>query len=353
MKEEKKEDLIYKYLEGKLDREKLNQLKENLIYDEKGYRELLGKLWQHDLYPEHEGELPDKKRIINEIHHRININKDQKLQKNSWRKVQRTLTLVAASLFIPLALWVGYNQYKTNNIESTVNEQYVEVYSQRGVRSKINLPDGSEVWLNNASKLRYPVVFKKKRIVELEGEGYFEIEKNAESPFVVNTKHIDVKVLGTKFNVMSYDDDNRIEVALLEGKVALYRDVLDENKALSELKPGELASFMKADKQLHIRETDVKRHIAWKDGKLVFYEVPLAEVAHKMERWYNCEIVITDKELAAMHLTATFEGENLEQALKLMCMAAPTSYQLTPAQKHDDGTFTKQKVTINKKCKMK
>jgi ferric-dicitrate binding protein FerR (iron transport regulator) len=206
------------------------------------------------------------------------------------------------------------------------------------------------VWLNNSSKLHYPVKYGKQREVKLEGEGYFEVAKNPDKPFIVNAGDIDVKVLGTKFNVMSYPDDERIEVALLTGSVELYKTEQNgENEFMANLTPGSLARYNKAGRNMSVYVTDVKRHVAWKDGKLCFYETPLKEVAIEMERWYNCEIDIVSEELSNIHLTATFEGENLEQALKLMSLAAPTRYEIIPAQKMSNNTFTKQHIIIKHK----
>jgi transmembrane sensor len=347
---EQEKNLILKYLEGKCTRNEAETAIDHLIKEEYGSREILGKIWQHDLYDAETAEEPDQQKTIDRIHHRMNIEDDQAYKKFKGNRILRIASSIAAVLFIPLMFYFLMDNFSTIGDHTISNNQYVEVFSQRGVRSKVELPDGTSVWLNNSSKLRYPVAYGKQRNVELEGEAYFDVAANPDKPFIVKAGNIDVKVLGTKFNVMSYPDDEKIEVALLTGSVELYKAINDKNNQfVANLTPGSLASFNKTSNKLSIREADVKRHIAWKEGKLSFYETPLKEVAREMERWYNCEIKIANDQLSNLHLTATFEGENLEQALKLMSLAAPTRYDIIPAKKMKDNTFTKQQVIIKYK----
>ncbi len=345
---EQEKILILKYLKGKYSRDEAETVINHLIKGEHGSREILGKIWQHDMINAEIGALPDRKAIINNVHHRINIEEGADTKKGRKSNVYLQLvSSIAAILFIPLLLYFLIDANEKNWFGKESRVEYVEVFSQRGVRSRVELPDGTNVWLNNSSKLHYPVKYGKQREVKLEGEGYFEVAKNPDKPFIVNAGDIDVKVLGTKFNVMSYHDDERIEVALLTGSVELYKVQQDgESEFMANLTPGSLAQYSKSGRNMSIYVTDVKRHVAWKDGKLCFYETPLKDVALEMERWYNCEIEIAGEELSDIHLTATFEGENLEQALKLMSLAAPTKYEIIPARKMSNNTFTKQHVLI-------
>ena len=344
--------LIFNYIAGKVNRTDAQKAVERLTNGEsdQANKDLMGKIWQHELFLNRKDVEPDPQRILDHVHHMINSVHHHSTD-NKFKKRIGGLSRVAAILFIPLAIYTMWNTFHAmkKGEYAAANKQYIEVYSQQGVRTKFKLPDGTLVWLNNDSKLRYPAVFgEKRRLVELDGEGYFEVTKNPQKPFIVNTKSIGIKVLGTKFNVSSYDSDQKTEVALLEGKVALLKDGTRDrpDNLISNLAPGEIAKFKKEDHKLTIVRTDVNRYIAWKEGKLVFYETPFDEIIPKVERWYNCSIILKDKAINKLHLTATFEGENLEQALNLMTMATPIKYKIIPSRKLADNSFTKRQVIL-------
>ena len=162
-----------------------------------------------------------------------------------------------------------------------------------GKRSDIILADGTHIWLNSGSQLSYPSEFKTdSREVYLSGEALFDVNANPKKPFYVITKNIKIKVLGTIFNVSSYDEDNTVQTALLRGKVTA-----GENKLFAStvnLAPGELLTYSKKNSTLLKEKVDVKSYASWVNGYLIFINVPITEVFMKLERYYNQDIKVED-----------------------------------------------------------
>jgi len=160
------------------------------------------------------------------------------------------------------------------------------VSTPRGGQYQVVLSDGSKVWLNAASSLRFPAVFKgKTREVEITGEAYFEVAKNAAMPFVVKTGRFVVEVLGTHFNIMAYDNESFIKTTLLEGSVKVR-----SGNSINFLKPGQQA-LLNAQGQTQITEdVDVDDETAWKNGLFQFRDAGIEAVMRQIERWYNVTI---------------------------------------------------------------
>lgn len=148
------------------------------------------------------------------------------------------------------------------------------------------LSDGTKVWLNSATTLTFPAVFSgNTRSVKLNGEAYFEVAKNKEKPFYVTFEHSQIKVLGTHFNISSYNDDAAQVVTLMEGSVLVNRD---DKQAL--LKPGQQAVLSGQHKSITVADADVDNAMAWRNNVFIFNDEPLTEVMKKIARWYNVEI---------------------------------------------------------------
>ena len=148
------------------------------------------------------------------------------------------------------------------------------------------LPDGSKVWLNAASSLHFPAFFSgRQRNVELTGEAYFEVAKNAAMPFHVKVNSMDVQVLGTHFNIMAYPEEKTINTTLLEGKVKVTQDGKIQN-----LEPGMQAIVDRQTHNIKVAGANIDQSIAWKNGVFRFKETSIKELMHEVERWYNVEV---------------------------------------------------------------
>jgi ferric-dicitrate binding protein FerR (iron transport regulator) len=159
----------------------------------------------------------------------------------------------------------------------------------RGGQYQVTLPDGTVVWMNAASKLIFPTAFNgKDRTVKLMGEAYFEVAANDHQPFIVSVNNMEVKVLGTHFNVMAYEEDRVIKTTLLQGMVK----VAGNNKEVL-LKPGQQAK-MKIAGEMNVVPVNVEEAIAWKNGIFSFNDVTIEEVMQQIARWYDAEVVYPD-----------------------------------------------------------
>lgn len=271
------------------------------------------------------------------------------------RKEQRsaralnTVIRVAAGLFIPLLLassWLLYRQLHPDNHAGFAIQ---EISSPAGIRSQVVLPDGSKVWLNAESTIKFPVPFPKdSRNVDLMGEAFFDVAKNPEQPFVVHSGNVDVKVLGTRFNYKAFKEDNTIEVVLEEGKIALS---LNNHSGTKEavLKPGDRAVIEKASGETKISNQRINKYIAWHTGKLVFENTPMSDVALMLERWYGIEVIVQDKEIMNYRFTTTFDNESLFQVIELLGLSSPIRFKYIPATiKNGTQVQTRSKIVITK-----
>lgn len=165
---------------------------------------------------------------------------------------------------------------------------YNLIETPKGGQYQIQLPDGTSVWLNAASVLKYPVSFAalKERRVELHGEAYFEVAKDQQHPFIVNTDKQDVRVLGTHFNISAYSDEPLAKTTLLEGSVKVNTDYI--------LKPGEQFAISKAGK-VGVSLVNVEDVIAWKKGYFEFHDENVYEIMRKVARWYDVQVIYEDE----------------------------------------------------------
>jgi len=166
---------------------------------------------------------------------------------------------------------------------------YNKLTTPRGGQFRVVLPDGTKVWLNSASMLRYPTAFTgNERMVELEGQGYFEVAANARQPFKVKVQNMEVQVLGTDFDIMAYRDEATINTTLLTGSIQV-KDGSNEQL----LRPGQQAVINNEDHQLTVRTADIRKVTAWKNGLFVFNNMALPAILREVARWYDVDIVYT------------------------------------------------------------
>lgn len=258
----------------------------------------------------------------------------------------------AAVLLLAVSLSFLYNYFGRFESSKIGSEQIVmqEIKAAFGTRTHLQLADGTSVWLNSGSSLRFPVSFNnlEERKVELNGEGYFDVTKDDDKPFIVNTSELGIKVYGTSFNVTAYAEYNSMTVVLEEGKVALFKEYSSNLKELMLMKPNDIVEYdSEHNKLYHSTNSNLKRYTSWKDGYIVFYGDQIENVVQKLEKWYNVEIEIKDKALNDYSFTATFADETLEQVLKLLSLSSPMSYKITQAQKQNDNTYSPRKVTLS------
>jgi hypothetical protein len=175
----------------------------------------------------------------------------------------------------------------SNSTRSATNISFNTITTPKGGKYQIILPDGSKVWLNSEASLHFPTDFRgDKRVVELTGEGYFEIEKNPKMPFFVKLNQMEIEVLGTHFNIMAYDNEASTKTTLLEGAIKM-----NFHGGSKNLKPGEQAEFKHNSQNVIISKVDAEEAIAWKNGYFEFSNEDIKSIMRKLARRYDIDVV--------------------------------------------------------------
>lgn len=179
-----------------------------------------------------------------------------------------------------------YTVAEIHHTDSVNSNEYNMIETPRGGQYQVNLPDGTKVWLNAASSLRYPTHFKAiERRVELAGEAYFEVAHNKDSPFIVSSQKQEIRVLGTHFNINAYADEATVNTTLLEGSVQVS---LTDTHLSRLLKPGQQAQV---NQHINVVNANVQEAIAWKNGMIKFTNQNIRYVMRMISRWYNVDVV--------------------------------------------------------------
>ena len=195
------------------------------------------------------------------------------------------------------------NVLSYEQVRETVKIEYNTITVPRGGEYQLVLADGTQVWLNAETELRYPVAFNgSSREVYLNGEALFEVSKDQNKPFLVHSNLSTTKVYGTVFNVMSYADEKVEQTTLVEGSIA----VLQGNKEVM-IQPGQQARINKSDKLLTLTEVDTDLYTDWKDGIFRFENMPLDEVANKLARWYDVQFFFTNEEVKTCRISGAMK----------------------------------------------
>jgi len=280
--------------------------------------------------------------LLDRIHHLIRKKETLKRQK----PVQKFLHMyrkIAAILIIPLIIAGGITYSLMGKYRIPVKDQLVSstIYAPLGARVTFNLPDGTKGMLNSGSHLSYSLPFTNNRKINLDGEAWFEVNHDENHPFVISVGNSEVKVIGTSFNLSAYPAENYIEIVLKEGKVEFKDRTVDENIIVL---PSERLIFR--DGKTNKSSVDPLKYNAWTEGKLIFREDTMSEVARRIERWYNVRIILADKELENYSFRATFEDDSLEEVLRCLALTSPIRFKITPRILMPDGTFNKEEVII-------
>lgn len=294
----------------------------------------------------------------------LNAENQEKLKDNSYKEspLKNSLHInrykwlyAAASVVIIIGFGLLFKRYSGIDSNPSGKKSIQQVYVKPGSKTKIILPDGTVVRLNSSSRLTYNNAFNNNvREVELEGEAYFDVTKDSNRPFIVHTSNIDIKVLGTLFNVKSYEEDQTIETTLLRGSIEVYnKDNPSAPKVI--LKPNEKLVFMKdhdektelqkgidanssrkmiPDENIsisnlsHSKPDSLKEETSWLYNKLVIDGDDFTKMAQKMGRWYGVKIEILSPELEQHHFKGIFEKETVQQALDALQLTVKFRYKI-------------------------
>lgn len=239
---------------------------------------------------------------------------------NNWYRVTAVaLVLIACTT----TYWLG---------KAEVRNQFADIVVEAplGSRSKLVLPDGSQVWLNAGSKIAYSQGFGvDDRHLRLNGEAYFEVTKNEDLPFDVHTKELKVTVLGTKFNFRNYDDDEDVVVNLLEGRVRLDNNDM-RNVVTKYLSPSEKVVLRKSTGKMVISTAQVANAKEWMNDRLFFDEMCLADIVKELERSYNVKITIKGEHLKKYNFYALFDKreQSIREVLDIITKTGRLRYEI-------------------------
>jgi transmembrane sensor len=215
------------------------------------------------------------------------------------------------------------------------------IYSPLGARTSFLLPDGTTGMLNSGSSISYSLPFNNDRQINLEGEAWLDVKHDEANPFLINAANSVVRVLGTSLNVSAYSSENYIEVVLVKGKVEFFNK---DNNEIAGMVPSQ--RLVLKDGHINRSYTDPSKYYSWTEGKLVFRSDPMAEVARRLERWYNIKVVIKDTALLNYSFRAIFEDDKIEEVMKFISMTSPIRYEILSRKQLGDGTFEKQVINM-------
>ena len=329
--------IIVTYLSGKATDEEISNLEDwiKLSTQNREYYLQIKNIWESSGNQFNPSDILTEKALQNVVC------QFDKQQPGFWYYWQRVAAILVIPLIIGGIAWGSFHGFGGKSDSAEVTAAY-------GTRSALKLADGSKVWLNSGSSLTYPDKFvNHKRIVKLVGEAYFEVHSDKSQPFIVEAKSVSVTATGTKFNVEAYAKSNKIQVSLASGKVSV-KKLSDENNAstIATLTPNQHLIYDTETDQNVIENEDVYKYIAWKDGKLIFRNESLSEIADKISQLYNVDIELQGKNLEDYKFRATFQDESLGEILKLLKLSSPIDYRELKRSPLPDGSFPKKKIII-------
>jgi transmembrane sensor len=351
--------IIIRYLEGKANHKEVKQIADWLDLDENNrnyyisFKKNLIELQLNSNPSSTDTEIAYKKFIDRVNESKLENEQDEEIE---YSFINRTLLKYAAIIIILITFSGG--AYIIGRVSSrTQNNQYCEISAPLGGKSSIVLPDGTKIWLNAGSKVKYGGDFNNSsRDVYLEGEAYFDVSKK-KLPFIVHTSDLNIRVFGTSFNVKSYPDEDKIEATLVEGSIRIDRK---ESKEPLYLSPKEKLIFHKQGKNTEVKapnldttnqtvkqekteakiitgeektveiskNINVDESVSWKEGSLIFNQESLESLTKKLERKYDITFKFENEELKTYSFSGTLRDFPLEQVLKAIKYTSPINYTI-------------------------
>ena len=269
----------------------------------------------------------------------------QKIRKNRIHRLATRVQRVSAVLFIPFLLLTVFYALHPKDVKREP-PQMVKVSSAPGLVTSFILPDNTKVWLNSNSQIEYPSWFDGNiRKVAVTGEAYFTVAKDHARPFLVNVNDaFKVKATGTAFNVNAYPSNTAFFVTLVEGAVELVSSIEPEKSFLS-IKPDQQSVWDTKNKSIHVQHVNTLVVTSWKDGKLIFKNTPITEIATTLSKRYNAQFIISPR-LKDYHFTGTFTNQQLAQILEHFKISSNIKYEIKGLDMNKDGTINNTIVEL-------
>lgn len=311
------EKIIDRYLTNKFSRQDFIDLMKSIAH-EKGIAEFqceFSEKWKISMDQDENVDIHERLKLHNEA---LNIirktKKDESAISSGFSIKVRHIIHYAASLAIIIAISASMYLFINKNKEQ-IGSKTCNISIRAGEKKEIKLPDESDIYINSASTLKYPETFgKKQRLVELTGEAFFKITPDKERPFIINAGRISIKVLGTSFNVRSYDEDEWIGVTVSTGIVSV--SIFDDNSSI-QLTPNEELWINKKNHFFQKSKKDVLHASSWREGYLYFDKAPIKDVINTLNRKYAVNIVL--ERPGEYTITGEHDNKSLQSVLESIC----------------------------------
>lgn len=328
-------DLIIRYLEGDYTTEDEKKIKEWLEANANNKQELdrLIRIW--DVPPE-DLPKPDVEKALMQVAKKAGIKEllnepsSQKVYKLKPEKPEISfltrlfgVKLIKAAAVLAVILLIPYlavQFFKSDSYENFISDlSSIEI--EKGTYQEFTLNDGTKVTLDAGTVFKYPEDFdSNKREVFIDGEGYFQVQSNPEKPFLIHAGDAVVTVLGTKFNVRAWSDNQRVEVAVIEGRVSLQAENNTDKEAEVIITKGYLSILRKGENPTEPEAADIENCLSWMNHEMSFNSVPFREVLEQLERWYDLEFVLPNESYEINKVTIYIERKPIEDILDMVCL---------------------------------
>ena len=351
--------LIARKLSGEATAEEIEQLNDvlkNNPHAQVTY-EALSSFWEHpakEIEPENIDEIFNTHLLTAIKNDELEFSQTENQTIPLYKRILKSGLFKAAAIVIGIAglsvLGVYFSKSSVKQV-AAAEPLAKEIETSNGTKTNTILPDGSKVWLNSGSKLTYKTFNKTLREVVLEGEAYFDIIKDPKRPFIVHTNVIDIRVLGTAFNVKSYPDDKTVEASLVRGlievtridnpgqkvllkpneKITVIKKVLPEIEKKTVAAPGVKPVLIEAVKITgftYAKSDNTIVETSWTQNKLAFEDIPFSELALQLERWYGVQINFKDEKVKNIVFRGSFVNETITQALEALKLNGDFDYTL-------------------------
>jgi transmembrane sensor len=349
MEEEKVEysNLMIKFFTGEISEGEMIQLKSWLemgpenrrLFDEEN------ELWQMSgVQTKPENFKTDKEWMI--ISSRLGLGENKfksvKILRNSNFRILIAAATVACLLAVGgLSLWiVGKTFFQRIATASTI------ISTNEGEKAHISLSDSTKVILNSGSTFQYDGHYNlKDRLVKLNGEAFFDVSTNPDKPFVVKLAHMSVSATGTRFNILSFGNEERVETTLEEGAIM----VSIKGKEPVKVKSGQQVVYLVSANKVLIRDVATDTYTSWKENKLRFNDTPFEEVLRRIGRKYNVKFEVTNRDLLNLKYTATFIDESIEEVMQMLKTVSPITYRIYYRTSVNDKQYLKPRIVIGQR----
>jgi len=266
------------------------------------------------------------------------------LGKNNFRIFIAAAAIATLVAFGFVTLWIASGR---SSLQSAAG--LTKVTTNEGEKARIFLSDSSEIVLNSGSSVQYDRRYNiSDRKVKLTGEAFFDVSTNPQKPFVVQLDQMNISATGTRFNVFSFSNENRIETTLEEGAI----QVSIRGKEPVDVKSGQQVVYFVNTGEITVREVNTDTYTSWKENMLRFNDTPFEEVLRRIGRKYNVTFEVSNRELFDLKYTATFIDESIEEVMQMLKTVSPITYKICYRTSINDKRYLKPKIIVGKRKAM-